>query len=419
MSKSIKPTGPQKGFDFFLIVPIGLEEAAKEELLEWCGVLATEFGSDAFISRALVVKGGVEFQIGSPFVAFLLNSCLKLTSRILQRIHVFQTREWTILEKELKSISWKDYFPLGISEWEIAASESRMNNEKHLAQFLQEKFEKRYYTIKESGCSAYLRVHDNIFTLSRDTSGEHLHFRGYRKQQGEAPIRENFAAFLWSFLVRHRSRLEAEKALIIDPFVGSGTLLSEALLWNQVIESRTFPSMNWIPEDKLKQFESVKSRLTPWTLSLLGVDSEQDVLDKAKLNVQNLKITPSNNSKKSLNDDSDAATTLKITSTISLLQGDSTNLTPELRNQIIKQNSNQSLWLLSNPPYGGKGRIKSEKSWKNLWEEALVSYQPDWAVVVGPERECKKDEVLADWKCVDTQRFLNGGIRVVASLWKK
>lgn len=418
---SSKPLRPNKGFDFFLIVPIGLEDAAKEELLEWCGVLSTEFGNEAFVSKTLVVKGGVEFQIGSPEVAFLLNSCLKLTSRILQRIHVFQTREWPVIEKELKSVPWKEYFPQGIAEWEIAASESRMNNEKHLAQFLQEKFENRFYTIQESGCTAYLRVHDNVFTLSRDTSGEHLHFRGYRKQQGEAPLRENLAAFLWSFLLRHRSRLDAEKALIIDPFVGSGTLLCEALLWNQVIESRTFPSMSWVSKDKLKQFESVNSRLTPWSLHLLGVDRDQEVLDKAQLNIQNLKLVSSHNSTKSAgNEHKDGAPhSLKAASPISLLQGDSTNLSPDLMNQITKKNSFSSIWLISNPPYGGKGRIKSEKSWKVLWEEALVSNQPDWAVAVGPERECKKDEVLAGWKCVDTQRFLNGGLRVAASLWKK
>lgn len=418
------------GNHFFLVVPIGLEESAKDELLEWCGVLATEFGRDALVLKATVVKGGVEFQIGSSYAAFLLNACLKLSSRLLQRIHIFHTREWPVLEKELKSIAWKEYFSAGISEWQIAASESRMNNEKHLAQFLQEKLEKRHYVVKESGTVAYLRVHDNVFTLSRDTSGEHLHFRGYRKRQGEAPLRENLAAFLWSFLIRHRSRLQAEKALIIDPFVGSGTLLSEAVLWNQVIESRSYPSMKWVAEDKLKKFESLKTRLTPWTLNVLGVDSDPEVLEKAQINLKNLINTSTNDLKNKPHGDKQKINpTIAMASTYSLLQGDSTHLSTELKkalspkiqnlSQNQSENRTQSLWLLSNPPYGGKGRIKSEKSWKVLWEGALQSYQPDWAVAVGPERECRKDEVLGMWKCVDTQRFLNGGIRVMASLWKK
>jgi len=389
----------EDGHDFFLVVPIGLEEAAQIELTEWCGVLSTEFGKEAFLFRSEIVKGGVEFRIGSPQVAFLLNACLKLASRILQRIHVFQTRDWGVLEKELKTISWKNYFSDGILKWEISASESRMNNEKHLAQFLEEKFENKFYFIKPGGSAAYLRVHDNVFTLSRDTSGEHLHFRGYRKHQGEAPLRENLSAFLWYFLIRNHSCIETEKTLIIDPFVGSGTVLAEALLWNQIIENRSFPAWNWVSKQYQSKFALIQKRLRIVQLNLLGIDNNDEVLEKAKMNLESIHTSAAHK--------------------VKLLSGDSTNPNSDLLNEITKLNRNNNIWLISNPPYGGKGRLQSQKTWKTLWTEALIAYQPQWALALGPERECKKNETFSSWTCVDTQKFLNGGIRVVASLWKK
>ncbi len=380
---------------FFLVIPLGLEERAQIELTEWTMVLATAFGEEALLYNVEMVKGGIEFEVGEQ-VGLLLNYVLKLPSRILQRVHSFKTRDWPVVENELRTVNWKSYFPQGVQDFEIAASESRINNEKHLRTFLEEKFEGRHYQKSPQGTVAYLRVHDNQFTLSRDTSGEHLHFRGYRQQQGEAPLRENLAAFLWSMLIKDQSRLNAQEALIIDPFVGSGTVLMEAVLWNQVVSSRTssipFASTPWISKESWLRFERVRERLQPWSLSLVGVDSNAEVLGKARANFA------------------------------TKAQGGSVDFVNE--DSVSKQNPNwlpkdKPVWLISNPPYGGKGRLKSELSWRALWEGALVRYQPVWAVALGPERECHKGDRLAHWHCVETQRFLNGGLRVVASVWKR
>lgn len=375
---------------FYLIVPIGIEEAAKQELESWSSVLALEFGADAFVSDVQITKGGIEFQIGEQ-VGLLLNHCLKLPSRLLQRVHSFTTREWSVVEKELKTVAWKSYFPQGITEWEIAASESKMNNEKHLSKFLAEKFEGRAYQISPQGATAYLRVHDNVFTISRDTSGEHLHFRGYRKLQGEAPLRENFAAFLWSVLIEGKSRSDLEKVWIIDPFAGSGTLLIEAWHWNRLVSTRSFACDRWITKDTLQKIQKVESRLNQWSLKLVGIDTDADVLQKARSNGRILA--------------SDLPIELKCESST---EGGRPSWLPK----------DQSVWLMSNPPYGGKGRIKGTESWKNLWEAALKKYDPEWAVGLGPERECKKGDHLGAWECLQTQKFLNGGLRVAASVWK-
>lgn len=60
--------------------------------------------------------------------------------------------------------------------------------------------------------------------VSLDLCGDSLHRRGYRKQQGEAPLKENLAA---AILLRS-GWLEEDFSALLDPMCGSGTFLIEA-----------------------------------------------------------------------------------------------------------------------------------------------------------------------------------------------
>src|SRR5690606_29961367 len=60
-------------------------------------------------------------------------------------------------------------------------------------------------------------------TISVDLAGRPKHERGYRTRAGQAPLREDVAAYL-VMLTRHDARREA----LIDPCAGSGTLAVEA-----------------------------------------------------------------------------------------------------------------------------------------------------------------------------------------------
>ncbi|WP_027847758.1 bifunctional 23S rRNA (guanine(2069)-N(7))-methyltransferase RlmK/23S rRNA (guanine(2445)-N(2))-methyltransferase RlmL [Marinospirillum minutulum] len=64
--------------------------------------------------------------------------------------------------------------------------------------------------------------------LSLDLSGVSLHQRGYRLQAGLAPLKENLAAALLLRAGWPAMAAEAETAVLLDPFCGSGTLLAEA-----------------------------------------------------------------------------------------------------------------------------------------------------------------------------------------------
>ncbi|MYL22604.1 bifunctional 23S rRNA (guanine(2069)-N(7))-methyltransferase RlmK/23S rRNA (guanine(2445)-N(2))-methyltransferase RlmL [Halomonas alkaliantarctica] len=74
----------------------------------------------------------------------------------------------------------------------------------------------------------YAHLHRENLTLGIDLSGESLHRRGYRRDVGHAPLKENLAAAL---LMRAGwpERAKAGEPLL-DPLCGAGTLLIEAAL---------------------------------------------------------------------------------------------------------------------------------------------------------------------------------------------
>ena len=69
-----------------------------------------------------------------------------------------------------------------------------------------------------------VRILEDVCTVSLDVSGELLHVRGWRQEQGPAPMRENLAASCLTAL-----GYTGEEPLV-DPFVGSGTFAIEAAL---------------------------------------------------------------------------------------------------------------------------------------------------------------------------------------------
>ncbi|CAM3455333.1 bifunctional 23S rRNA (guanine(2069)-N(7))-methyltransferase RlmK/23S rRNA (guanine(2445)-N(2))-methyltransferase RlmL [Halomonas lysinitropha] len=74
----------------------------------------------------------------------------------------------------------------------------------------------------------YAHLHRGRLILGVDLSGDSLHRRGYRRDVGHAPLKENLAAALliragWPALAR-------EGAPLVDPLCGAGTLLIEAAM---------------------------------------------------------------------------------------------------------------------------------------------------------------------------------------------
>ncbi len=82
--------------------------------------------------------------------------------------------------------------------------------------------------LRQPDLRLYAHLHRGRLTLGIDLSGESLHRRGYRRDGGHAPLKENLAAALlvragWPALTR-------QGAPLVDPLCGAGTLLIEAAM---------------------------------------------------------------------------------------------------------------------------------------------------------------------------------------------
>ncbi|MGE5027331.1 MAG: THUMP domain-containing class I SAM-dependent RNA methyltransferase [Betaproteobacteria bacterium] len=123
-------------------------------------------------------------------------------------------------------------------------------------------------------------------TLYLDTSGEALFKRGYRKEQGEAPLRENLAAG-----ILHLAGWQPGTPLL-DPMCGSGTFLIEAAQmalniapgaerWFAFEQMNNFDSAAW---DAIYR-EAAAAELPKAPLPIYGSDVSSTVLMAARANL--------------------------------------------------------------------------------------------------------------------------------------
>ncbi len=139
----------------------------------------------------------------------------------------------------------------------------------------------------------YAHLHRANLTIGIDLSGESLHRRGYRRDVGHAPLKENLAAAL---LIRAGwpERAKAGEPLI-DPLCGAGTLLIEAALMaaDQApnLDRERFGFKGWAGHDEtlwLEQKREAEARASigrkRCKTQLLGFDQSPAALSAAKTN---------------------------------------------------------------------------------------------------------------------------------------
>lgn len=380
----------------FLIVPLGLENAALSELEEVSLELQRIFGSKFALKNTVKISGGIEFDCEDS-LAWAANSLLKIPSRILQRWLSFKVRDFPSLYKKLSKSEWKtSLFKNGIGKIHIAASASRLNNEKRLLKLLLEVLVELKIAVNQTDApDLYFRMHDDVGTISIDTTGEHLHFRGYRQLQGEAPLRENFAAFVWSTLIAEMSLAELADYHIVDPMMGAGTLLFEALLWDKQINFRNYSSASWLDakiSEQIKKYWIEK----PFPFKVWGFDHSQEVIVKSQ---ENFKLIQK-----------------FYKSVEGQAQFQCFDLFDKNIGKINAEVFKKKRLLLSNPPYGE--RLQIEKPCLAYCEKALEIFSPEKAIFLVPDRkETRAIKTLGKYDKIGEQAFLNNGIRVLAQTW--
>jgi putative N6-adenine-specific DNA methylase len=131
-----------------------------------------------------------------------------------------------------------------------------------------------------------LHIHEEIITISLDSSGDSLHKRGYKQYQDIAPINEVLAAGLIQLSNWNRTDI------FIDGMCGSGTIVIEATLMamNKApnLDRDYFCVKNWKDFDS-KMWQKCISEATSKIISpinkIIAIDNQDKVIKKAERNI--------------------------------------------------------------------------------------------------------------------------------------
>lgn len=258
--------------DWFAIAAPGLE-----------GLLAAELR--ALAARSSVrepreVAGGVEFH-GPLAAGYAVNLASRLATRVLLRLGEARAREFPRLRRKLRALPFERFVAAGAAvRIDVTTRRCRLYHTKAIAETVELAMGDRLSApvvraaarapgdedqdedqVEDAGgpaCRVLVRGQDDVFTISLDSSGELLHRRGGRLEQGAAPLRETLAAAVLAF-----AGYTGDEPLI-DAMCGSGTLALEAaqLARGSLPGARRAFALEAFPGADASALEAEKARLT-------------------------------------------------------------------------------------------------------------------------------------------------------------
>lgn len=181
--------------------------------------------------------GGVSFN-GDLAVAYRICLWSRLASRLLMPLQTFPALDADALSTAARAQDWSAIFNVSCKFAIEVAGRSKNITHTHyaalkvkdgIADYFRDTVGKRPDVDTERpDIRIHLHLQPEQATLSLDLSGDSLHRRGYRKDGGPAPLKENLAA---AILARSGwAEIAARGGTLMDPMCGSGTLLIEGAL---------------------------------------------------------------------------------------------------------------------------------------------------------------------------------------------
>lgn len=265
---------------FFVIVPPGFESTCATELARL---------TDAPLT---ICHGGITFE-GKLRDLYLANLWLRCASRVLVRLDSFTCRDFPSLFRKALRLPWGRFIhpdrPLKVR---VTCRSSRLIHSDRVAETIENAIHKSLGSpIKEINKGQedqiiFVRIDEDVCTISIDSSGDLLHKRGYRVKTTAAPVRETLAA---GCLLHCNWRGETP---LWDPFCGSGTFPIEAALIAANIppgSQRTFSFMHW-PGFRQGLWNALISEANklqrPTNVMISGSDKDEDALNAAQQNAK-------------------------------------------------------------------------------------------------------------------------------------
>ncbi|GJL97943.1 MAG: RNA methyltransferase [Hyphobacterium sp.] len=198
--------------ELFVAAPPGLEGEVAREI------------SEAGFSGVEITGGGVMLRGGWHDV-WRANLELRCASRVLVRIGAFRVVHLAQLDKLARKLPWSDFLRADVPvKVDAVCRRSKLYHAGAVAQRIETAIheERGAHISSEASVRVFVRVENNLCTVSVDTSGELLHKRGFKESVAKAPMRETLAALF----LRACGYRATEP--VFDPMCGSGTFIIEA-----------------------------------------------------------------------------------------------------------------------------------------------------------------------------------------------
>ncbi|WP_147533742.1 THUMP domain-containing class I SAM-dependent RNA methyltransferase [Bacillus marasmi] len=260
-----------KKYDLIATSAMGLEAIVAKEV--------RDLGYDCNVEN-----GRISFKGDGTAIA-RSNLWLRTADRIKIKVGEFRATSFDELFEKTKALPWEDFLPenaefpvsgKSVKSKLFSVSDCQAIVKKAIVARLQNHY-KRTTWFEENGPKYKIEVAllKDVATITIDTSGAGLHKRGYRADQGEAPLKETLAAALVLL-----TNWTADRPFI-DPFCGSGTIPIEAALIGQNIApgfNREFISEDWpiIPTSVWEQARNEAEDLANYDQPLIITGSDID-----------------------------------------------------------------------------------------------------------------------------------------------
>ncbi|MFQ9705907.1 MAG: THUMP domain-containing class I SAM-dependent RNA methyltransferase [Limosilactobacillus pontis] len=249
-----------------------------------------------------VENGRVRYQ-GDMKDILRTNLWLRTADRVKIVVGEFDARNFEELFDRTNDLAWENFLPVDAQfPVEGKSHHSQLHNvpsvqaivKKAIVQRLNHFYHRRT-RLPETGALYPLEVainKDHVL-LTLDTTGEGLFKRGYRKNKGGAPLKENMAAAL--VMLAHWFPDNP----FVDPVCGSGTIPIEAALYGHNIApgiNRSFICEQWVnltPDGLSDEVRDEADAAADYDveLEIHGYDIDQNMIDIADENCRAAGLT--------------------------------------------------------------------------------------------------------------------------------
>lgn len=266
----------------------------------------TSFGFEDMLMEELAAIGAKNLKKGVRVVHFegnletmyKANLYSRLALRILKPIKTFPAANEQQLYDEVKKIDWSQYLTSkGTLAVDAVTSYSNLTHTLYISlktkdaivdQFRDKTGERPNVDLRFPTVRVNVHIHQDMASISLDSSGDSLHKRAYRSEQGEAPMNETLAAGMIMLTKWDR------KSNFTDIMCGSGTLVVEAAMMARNIAPgifrREFGFERWNDYDaelwKRLHDEAKAAEIPRLDFTITGIDKSHMIIKSAKENAR-------------------------------------------------------------------------------------------------------------------------------------